>query len=886
MALWRPFRRGLRALTNRDATDREIADELQHYLEESIREHIERGLSSEEARRAARLEIGGEAVAREQVRMSGWERVPLAIAADLRYATRRLKRTPGFTLVAALTLALGIGATTAIFSAIAPILFEPLPYPNANRLVQFSDYAANDEPIAVTYGTYHELTERSRSFAALAVADRWQPALMGLAEPERLVGARVSARYFDVLGVAPARGRSFTAADDRPGAAPVAIVSEGLVRRRFGRDAAILGQAIDLDGDPYTVIGIMPQDFQDVLSPSADVWAPRRYRDQASFQSAEWGHHMRMIGRLVPAVSVEQARVEVAAIGRTPLADFPRPPWAAMTRGLGIESLQAAVTRGVRPALLAIFAAVALLLAIACVNVAGLLLARGGARQRELAIRMALGAGRGRLIRQFLSESLLLAAAGGVIGFALASSGLRTLLALAPAGLPRAAAAHIDGTTFVFASALTTLVGVAVGLAPALQWTREDLRTGVSSGTRITGGTPRVRRALVAVELALALVLLVGAGLMVRSLAHLFAITPGFDGSHVLTMQVEVAGHRYDTDATKFQFFEQALDAVRRLPGVLDAAFTSQLPLTSDLDGYGVVFESISRGDPDNASSALRYAVTPGWFRTMGIPLRRGRLLDTSDRPGSPEAIVISESLARHDFPGRDPIGQRFRAGPEIELADRPWGIVVGVVGDVKQTSLALGETDAFYVAMGQWPWVDNVQSLAVRTAGNPAALAPVVQHAIWSIDPNQPIVRVATMPTLLDRSEAERHFVLVVFELFGLAALALAAIGVYGMMAGSVTERFHEIGVRKALGASRGRILGMVLRQGLALAAIGSLVGTGIALVASKGLATLIFGVSRFDPLTYFGVFGVLVAVSAVACWLPAWRASQIDPARTLREE
>jgi putative ABC transport system permease protein len=887
MALWRQLTRGLRALAHRDAADRDVADELQHYLDESTREHLERGLSPDAAHRAARVEIGSLTAAREQVRSSGWEQGPLAVVADLRYAARRLRRAPAFTLVAVLTLGLGIGATTAIFSAVAPILFEPLAYPNASRLVLLSDYAADAEPIAVTYGTYRELAERSRSFAGLAVADRWQPALMGLAEPERLTGARVSAHYFDVLGVAPARGRSFTAADDRPGAPLVALVGEGFVHRRFGEDAAILGRQIELDGDAYTVIGIMPRGFQDVLWPSAEVWAPRRYRDRASFQSAEWGHHMRMIGRLASGTSVEQARLEIAAIGRAPSASFPRPPWADLSQGLAVEPLQAAVTRGVRPALLAIFAAVGLLLAIACVNVAGLLLARGSARQRELAIRTALGAGRGRLVRQLVTESLLLAIAGGTIGLAVATSGLHALLALAPASLPRPTAVGLDSTTFAFAAALITLVGVAVGLAPALQWTREDLRSGAASGTRATGGSPHtLRRTLVVAELALALVLLVGAGLMVRSLARLFAVSPGFDGSHVLTMQVEAAGHAYDDEPATFRFFEQALDVVRHVPGVIDAAFTSQLPLTSDLDGYGVVFESIPRTDPNSAPNALRYAVTPNWFQTMGIPLRRGRLFNTFDRPGAPEAIVISESLARHAFPGRNPIGQRFRAGPEIEQTDRPWGIVVGVVGDVKQTSLALGGPDAFYVAMGQWPWVDNVQSLAVRTAGDPTALVPAVEHAIWSVDPNQPITRVATMQNLVGQSEAARHFVLMVFELFGLAALALAALGVYGMMAGSVTERLREIGVRAALGASRGRILRMVLRQGLGLAAIGALVGSSLALVASQGLATLIFGISRFDPLTYIGVLAMLVTVSMVACLLPAWRASRVDPVQVLRGE
>jgi putative ABC transport system permease protein len=886
VALWRPLARGLRTLLRRDAADRDVADELQHYLDESIRAHLARGLPPDAARRAARVELGSAAAAHEQVRASGWEHVPLAVAGDLRDAARRLRRAPGFTIVASLTLALGIGSSTAIFSAVNPILFEPLPYPHADRLVLLTDSGANGAPVDVTYGTYVELAARSRAFADLAVADRWQPALMDQAEPERLRGDRVTAGYFRTLGVAPAAGRDFDPADDRPDAPRVAMVSDGLVRRRFGRDDAVLGRQITLDGDAYTVIGILPPGFDNVLSPAADVWAPRRYRAHASFESAGWGHHLRMVGRLAPGVTVDEARREVAAIGASPVAAYPRPPWASMKSGLDINSLQAAVTRGVRPALIAIVAAVALLFAIAGVNVTSLLLARGARRRGELAVRAALGAGRARLVGQLLTESLLLALVGGALGLGVAASGVRALVALAPAGLPRASAIHLDPSACLFAFVLTTLVGLGVGLAPALQGTREGLRAGVRSGARTTRAQGALRRVLVAAELALALVLLVGAGLMLRSLTRLFATAPGFDAAHVLTMQVEAAGHGYDSDAARYQFFRQALEAVRRVPGVTGAALTSQLPLSGDLDGYGVMLESVSRREPNDFPNALRYAVTPGWFRTMRIPLRRGRLLDDRDRPGTAEAVVISESFAAHQFPGRNPIGQRLRAGPETGDPGHPWDVVVGVVGDVKQTSLALGADDAFYVPMGQWAWVDDVQSLVARTSGDAAALAPAVERAIWSVDRDQPIVRVATMDELVARSEAERRFVLTIFEAFGLTALALAAIGVFGMMSGSVAERMRELGVRSALGASRGRLLAMVMGQGAVLTVAGAAVGLAAAALGSRALASLLFGVSRLDAPTYLGVAALLLLVSAAACGVPAWRASRVDPVRTLRAE
>ena len=886
MSLWRQLTRGVRVLAHRADADRDVADEVRHYLDESVAAHMARGLSSDDALRAARLEIGNTTVVRERVRGYGWENVVGALAADLRYAARRLRRSPGFTTVCVLTLALGIGASTAIFSAVYPVLFEPLAYPDASRIVALADYGAEGQPVDVTYGTFNELSLRNRSFAALAAADRWQPALMGLDEPERLAGELVTARYFDAFGVMPVVGRNFVAADDQPGAPRVAIVSDGLARRRFGDARSVLGRRLMLDGDTYTVIGVMPPGFDDLLSPSAEVWAPRRYQANTSFQSAEWGHHMHMVGRLASGVSVAQARREIAGIGATPTPEFPRPAWASMQNGLDIQSLRDAVTRGVRPALLAILTAVALVLAIACVNVTNLLLARGTRRREELAMRAALGAGRGRIVRQLLTETLFLAAVGGALGLGVGALGVRALVALAPAQLPRAGAIGLHMSALVFAIALTTLVGVVVGLVPALQGARRDLRTGAQSSARTTGGASHaLRQSLVVAEVALALVLLVGAGLMLRSLARLFAVEPGFDASHVLTMQIDAAGHRYDGDTARYQFFEQALERVRHLPGVTSAAFTSQLPLSGDLDGYGVEWESVPQS-ANELPSALRYAVTPDWFRTMHIPLRQGRLLEAQDRPGAPEAIVISESLARHVFADANPIGQRLRIGPEVGDAHHAWDIVVGVVGDVKQTSLALGADDAFYVPMGQWSWVDNVQSLVVRTTGDAAALAPSVERAIWSVDRDLPIIRVTTMSDLLARSEAQRRFVLTVFEAFALAALALAVIGIYGVLAGSVAERMREMGVRAALGATPATIRALVLRQGMTLTLIGTVIGIGAAVLATHAIATLLFGVSQLDPITYLGVTALLLGVSGIACWVPAWRASRVDPAVTLRAE
>jgi putative ABC transport system permease protein len=656
--------------------------------------------------------------------------------------------------------------------------------------------------------------------------------------------------------------------------------------RRFGADNAIIGRQVKLDDTSYTVIGVMPATFENVLVSSANAWAPLQYDkgNAASTQTREWGHHLRMVGRLRTGISIEQARSDLDRIARTPVPDFPRPSWASLEHGVATNSLQGELTSGVKPALLAVLGAVLLVLLIACVNVTNLLLARGAQRRGEFAMRAALGAARPRLIRQLLTESLLLAALGGALAMMVAQFGVRALVALSPTELPRVNAIRVDGTVFAFAVGITLLVGLLVGLVPALNASRRDLHVAVQqSSLRTAGGHQLTRRTLVVAEVALALVLMVSAGLLFRSLQRLFAIDPGFDASHVLSMQVQEAGHRFDADSARARFFSQALDAVRQVPGVATAAFTSQLPLSGDFESYGIQFEVDARSDGGNG---FRYAVTPSYFGTMHIPLRRGRLLDEHDVVGAPQAVLISESFAKRKFPNQDPLGQRVRIGPDIGHADRPWGTIVGVVGDVRQASLALSDSDAFYTSSTQWSWVDNVQSLVVRTQGDAAALAPAIRQAIWSVDKDQPIVRVATMDDLLAASEAQRRFVLILFQAFALVALVLAATGIYGVLAGSVTERTREIGVRAALGATRRDIVALVVRQGMALTGFGIVVGLSGAMAASQALVTLLFGVSRLDPVTYLGVIALLGGVSVIACWAPAWRAAQVDPAITLRAE
>jgi putative ABC transport system permease protein len=878
VGLARQLARGLHALVRRSTTDREIADEVDHYVAEATAAHMARGLSPQDAARAAQLEIGNATSVREQVRTSGWENTIDTALADARYAWRRLRATPGFTAITVLTLALGIGATTAIWSAVSTILFRSLPYPGADRIVTVWDRATDGGRIETTFGTHRELAERARGFSTIAVMKAWQSTATGPAEPERLTGQRVTAGYFRVFGVAPALGRDFADSDDRANGPRVVILSDALWRRRFGADPAIVGRTITLDDDPHLVIGIMPKGFQSVLAPSAELWAPLQYD---MLQGRAWGHHLRMAARLRDGQPLDAAARELASISKNPVEEFPRAPWASLQNGLLVGSLQDDVTSGVRPALLAILGAVTLVLVIVCVNVTNLLLARGAQRRGEFAVRAALGASRGRLVRQLLTESLLVAALGGLIGMGVATVAIGVIVRLSPPDLPRVAAIRIDGMVFAVGLALTTLIGLAFGVAPALQAMRSDPNVHLQRASRrATGGHRGTRSALVVAEVALALLLLVSSGLLLRSIERLFAVPIGFDPSRMLTMQVQTAGHRFDDVAITRRFFARVLDEVRRVPGVTAAALTSQLPLSGDADLYGVHFDPSPVNDPGEVRGSFRYAVSPGFFEAMRIPLRRGRLLDERDRADAPLVAVISESVARRRLAGIDPIGRRLKIG------DSPLYTVVGVVGDVRQLSLAFTDADAVYTTASQWGPTDDAMSLVVRARGDAASLAPAVRDAVWSVDKDQPIVRVATMDELLAASAASRRFALTLFEAFALAALVLAAAGIYGVLAGSVVERSREIGVRSALGASQRDIVALVLGQGMRLTALGVVIGLLGTVVATQALVTMLFGVSRLDPVTYVGVIALLAATAAVACAVPAWRASRVDPVTTLRAD
>lgn len=800
--------------------------------------------------------------------------------ADVRFALRLFRRHHGFTALVVFILALGIGATTAIFSAVYPILLAPLPYPHGDRLVTFEERGKDGLPAGIGFSTVKDVATLNHSFANVAAITYWRPALTGRATPQLLEGEHVSSTFFPTLGVRPALGRNFRVDEDRPGAPRVAILSNALWRGRFGGDSSIVGKPITLDGIAFTVAGVMPAGFESVVRPDAQIWTPLRY-DVTLPWACRTCHHVHTLARLKPGVTVTAAAADLRAISARLVAEHPTEYEAV---GMFVPRLQDQLTNGVRPALLAVLGAVILLLLISCANVANLLLARAAARRSEFAVRAALGAGRGRVIRQLLAESVVLTGAGGVLGVAIAMAGVRGLIAIAPAGLPRANTIGVSGPVLAFTVVVVTAVAMVCGVIPAWHAMRADLHAGIKQGGRRSIGSGNaMRAALVVAEVALASMLLVGSGLLVRSMMRVFAVSPGFDETNRLTMEIQTTGPAFNDSAYTLRYFDRVLTSVRALPGVQSAALTTQLPLSGDYDSYGVHVESQPRANPDQDPDAFRYAVSDGYFETMHIPLRRGRFLTAQDRADQPAVAVINESFARKVWPNADPIGDRVRVGAADKGA---WRTIVGIVGDVKQLSLSARQSNAIYFPEVQWPYVDGAMSLVVHTHGDAAALTTAVRSAIWAVDKDQPIVRVATLESLASQTEAQRHFTLLLFTAFAAAALVLAAAGVYGVLSGTVTDRLAEIGVRAALGASRRDILGMIVSRGLALSALGICFGLAGALLLSKLMESLLFGVGRGDGVTYGAVATLLVLVAVGASWLPAWQAARVDPASVLRAE
>ncbi len=806
---------------------------------------------------------------------------------DLRYALRVLVRSPGFTAVAVLALALGIGANSAIFTIVNSVLLRPLPYPESERLLLAVRKYPRGHTATISIPKFDYWRRHNRVFENLTVFDVVGAGynLSDGGEPERLRGVRVSAEFFQVVGVSPALGRGFLAEDDRPGNPHVVVINHGLWKRRFGGEAGVIGKTLTLGGEGYTVVGVMPAGFQ--FYPEADIWTPL----QPVVKSTDVSNYLICLGRLKPGMTRERAELEMQGVARQLRQDNPR--LMGETESIGLNSLHEELVGDVRPALLVLLGAVGCVLLIACANVANLLLARAAARNKEIAIRVALGAGRFRLIRQLLTESALLALAGGGVGLLLGFWGLKLLLASSPAKIPMVVIG-MDVRVLGFTLAVALLTGVLFGLAPALNASRPDLNETLKEGTSrstVGLGRRRLRGLLVVGEIALALVLVVGAALLIESFVRLRNVHPGFDPRNVVTMQMSLTGPKYADTARVDGFYRQVLQRVETLPGVEAAATVTNLPFEQ---GPDMPFNIEGRADTDDNPGAQWRAITPDYFRVMKIPLLRGRYFTLGDTGQSAPVIIINQALARRFWGDKDPIGQRITVGRVMgkELAESPRQIV-GVVGDVKEFSLDKPAPLAMFVPASQvLPSVNALlnrllpTTWVVRTAGEPLSVANSVKREILAVDRQQPVANIRTMEQVFSESIARQSFNMLLLGVFAGLALLLAAVGIYGVMAYSVSQRTHEIGIRIALGAGRGEVARMVVGQGMVLALSGVLIGLAAAFGLTRLLASLLFGVRPTEPSTFVGVSVLLAAVALVASYIPARRAMKVDPMVALRYE
>jgi putative ABC transport system permease protein len=801
-----------------------------------------------------------------------------SILADLRVAARLLRRSPAFACVSVLTLGLAIGATTAIFSVIEPVLLRPLPYPGAEQLALVWERNADGSRDNIGFATFHDLVAQSRTLERASAIGEWQPTLSDHGEPERLRGDRVSWTYFRTLGVQPALGRDFTENEDLPGNNQVVILSYGLWQRRYGGDASLVGKAISIDGNPMTVVGVMPASFDNAISPTVKIWRALGYLNQP--YACRTCHHLRMIARVRAGVSIEAARTELDGIKSQLARAYPK---EYATPAMLVGRVQDEITMATRPALLALAGAVFLVLLIAVANVVSLQLARAARRAQEFAVRGALGASRARMIRQLLTEGFLLALLGGIAGVIVVYVSLPRLVSQLPQSLPRLSAIHVDIGALGVVTAIVLLLAIVMGLAPARSGIT-NLALSLGSGRRLSGtANHRTRAALVVGEVALAMTLLVSTGLLGRSLVRLLGMDPGFDTSHLLTLEINSTGPRYTSDSSVFAFHDRVRESVSALPGVVGAAVANQLPLGGNVDMYGVVDPDNPPANPELAPSGDRYAVSTEYLATMRIPILSGRGFSAADAAdGDDKVALVSEALAKRLWPNESALGKRMRiGGPK-----GPSRTIIGVTGNIRHSGLDAKTTMQWYIPERQMFFSDNQEALVVRTAGDPAALAPAVRRAIAAIDPTQPIVKIATMDDVVAASTSQRRLALVLFGAFATAAMLLAVAGIYGVLAGTVSERTREIGVRSALGATPGRLVGLIVGQGGRLAALGIVLGVAGSFALTRYLQSLLFGVAPNDLATLVGVCVLLAGVTLAACFVPAARAARVDPSAALRGE
>jgi putative ABC transport system permease protein len=887
-------RRRLSRLNLEPTHEAEIVEELAQHLDDVYERSLKAGLTEAAARRAALKELADTELMQKEMRRSQRPASEAPVAGggrtnvladfwnDLRYAIRLQRKNPGFTIVAVIALALGIGANTAIFSVVNTVLLRPLPYKDPERLVMVWEEATKagypqDTPTAANFIDWRD---QNQTFEGMAAITDESFNLTGSGEPERLEGQRVSTSLFPLLGVEPQVGRVFTAAEDQPGSERVVLLSYGLWQRRFGGDPGIVGKTLQLNGASYTVVGVMPARFQ-FPTPDDEAWVPIAFTQEDAANRGR--HYLRVVGRIKSGVTLPQAQADMSTIATRLQQQYPQ---TNTDLGAVITPLHEHLVGDIKPALLILLGAVGLVLLIACANVANLLLARAAVRQKEIAVRIALGARSSRLIRQFLTESVSLSILGGLVGLAIAYVGLIVFKSFIPENVSQARAISIDYKVLGFTLLVSVATGLIFGLAPAIQSVRFNQAETLKEGGRdaATGGSgKRLRSLLVMAEVAISLVLLIGAGLLINSFLRLRNVDPGFRAENLLTMKIVLPDLKYERRVQRSAFYTDLVQRVQSLPGVRSAAVTTNLPLYLQGNSISISIEGRPEPPPGQEPIMVTRIISPGYFDTMGIPLLKGRQLTDQDTDDTPNVVVISETMARRLWPGEDPVGKRIAIG-RIESPD-DWIQVVGVVKDVRQFELNAEPKPQMYLSHRQFGFFD-ARDLVVKTNVDPASMAGAVRKAVWEIDKDQPVSNIRTMETILADSIARQRFSMLLLAIFASVALVLAGVGIYGVMSYSVAQRTHEIGIRMALGAQTSAVLKLAVGYGLKLVLAGIGIGLVAALALTRVMSTLLFGVTATDPTTFTLISLLLIAVAAIASYIPARRATRVNPIIALRYE